>query len=188
MAIAINNGLNKKENCHYYNNTSLVELANGAKETFIQFEEKTKAIHELVSSLEKLKNDFIAFKNSTKKYNELIDEFNKIAQTISSISRQTNMLSLNAAIEAARAGEAGRGFAVVANEVKRLAENSGLETQKIRPYAQKIKEFIDQINLIFENATSNFEVNANRTTNVLHAFSEMQSAMEKLSEKTSSVN
>ena len=33
---------------------------------------------------------------------------------------------LNAAIEAARAGEAGRGFAVVSDEIRKLAEQSGL--------------------------------------------------------------
>lgn len=67
-----------------------------------------------------------------------------ILETITSISEQTNLLSLNASIEAARAGEHGRGFAVVADEVRALAEQSKTATVKIREIVEGIKLVVNQ--------------------------------------------
>lgn len=55
---------------------------------------------------------------------DTVEEISKISLLIEDISRQTNILSLNASIEAGRAGEAGKGFAIVANEIGDLSNQT----------------------------------------------------------------
>ncbi len=60
-----------------------------------------------------------------------------VTETITAISKKTNLLALNATIEAARAGQAGQGFAMVAADIKNLARRTAAATSQIN---QQIEE------------------------------------------------
>lgn len=70
--------------------------------------------------------------------NDAISKITDAVNLILGITKQTQLLSLNASIEAARAGEQGKGFAVVASEIKSLSEQSAEGAAAIQKIADDI--------------------------------------------------
>ncbi len=134
--------------------SSLYESIDAITESVSQTMERTMEISNVQEEITKAAEDTRGQTENTLKMSELV----------MTISKQTNLLSLNASIEAARAGEAGRGFSVVAEEVGKLAESSRDAASKIlealgsmEKAASHITDRIKSINDLIENQAANMK-------------------------------
>jgi iron only hydrogenase large subunit-like protein len=87
-------------------------------------------------------DDVTALIRTIAKESDALASAGKVIQTIAS---QTNLLAMNASIEAAHAGKFGAGFSVVAEEIRALAEGSGLQAKSIAGMLKNVKQSIDQV-------------------------------------------
>jgi methyl-accepting chemotaxis protein len=108
-------------------------FANKTSETLRQFVDSVVENSRLAMSLVEMTDRIIS----------QMSEVRGMLGEIEGISKQTNLLALNAAIEAARAGEAGRGFAVVADEVRDLSGRTNHFSQQIRGSLSKMQTTIE---------------------------------------------
>ncbi len=74
--------------------------------------------------------------------NEKAGNITNMVTTITKVSDQTNLLSLNASIEAEKAGEFGRGFTVVAREIRRLADQVAVATLDIDQMVREMQSAV----------------------------------------------
>lgn len=150
MAISIYNRCNVPENCIQFEKKKVEEesrkilaLSDHAKEKSEQiaafvandFDKLDLSITEVAQGNEQTAQETCQIQEAMEEVrefcNQMADSFNDISEllvaleqnnkNISKISKQTGLLSLNAAVEAARAGESGKGFSVVAAEMRELS-------------------------------------------------------------------
>lgn len=109
-----------------------------------------------------------------------VQQVSGITDSIFNISTQTNLLALNASIEAARAGDAGRGFAVVAEEIRKLAEETKVSTEKITAIINQLKAVTDETQSGITESVEAIEIQRQKVVEVTNSFSEVGQGMEVL--------
>lgn len=105
------------------------------------------------------------------------EKSNAVTSLIKGISRQTNLLGLNASIEAARAGQHGAGFNIVAQEVRKLSSETSSATENI-------ERSLSNINSNLMNLKVNMgQINSatNEQAVLIQDFSEVIEELSKLS-------
>lgn len=150
------------------NSASEVEKASGQGTSYMGvLIEKTGLTEEMTRSMvEKVD----ALKESTGSIVKILDVLN-------SLTKQTNILSLNASIEAARAGAAGKGFMVVADEIRKLADQSRQSIDVVGQITQKIQGEIDETVQVLSDAYPLFQEQIESVKEANQIFLSVQSQM-----------
>jgi len=137
---------------------NIVKIKNSSSELESSLQEASSNISEITNNAVRLSEKLNYIIENTKVTKKLISESNEAITLIESISKQSNLLGLNAAIESSRAGEHGRGFSVVAGEMRKLASNSSESSKKISTalaeMSNNMTALIDTINELGQIATN----------------------------------
>ncbi|MCM1037892.1 MAG: methyl-accepting chemotaxis protein [Roseburia sp.] len=112
----------------------------------------------------------------------------QIVESINSIARETNLLSLNASIEAARAGESGRGFAVVAEQIRQLADQSAQSAGQIQVIIDDIVKTTSDVVEIAKEAESTVEFQEKAVAQTTDSFLTMDKQIHTLLDSISTIS
>ncbi len=168
-----------------------------------------EAMKMTVESIEQITQTVTTSSDHIRMLEKHSQEIGGSANLIKEITDQTNLLALNAAIEAARAGEAGRGFAVVSDEIRKLAERTGVATSEITrmieviqgetqtaveaiqnavPQVEKGMELANEASEILEQINSQASDSLSKAKEVTNATYEQVQDMENLSKELDEIS
>lgn len=168
-------------------NMATLETSKNAKESIVMVEEGQKAIDVTVEKIKLNRKVTADVGNAIDELSKQMDKVGSIISVINDISKQTNLLSLNASIEAARTGEAGKGFAVVASEIGSLASETATAVREI---TQIIQDAIDKNAITANNneIAKNISIEQEKAIEIMkEAFDHIKLSVQDITGRTMNV-
>ena len=158
MAVAIFNGLNRRENCHHYvlhlvrqnHEKEIREAVNGIASAV---RSGSEALRSNLRDLQEIRNANTLTIEGIKELSKKINGIWDIVGIISTVADQTKIIAFNAELEAASSGEAGKNFHIVATEIRRLSDNIIDSIKEIKTVIGEIQTASDRLILDSEKAT-----------------------------------
>ncbi len=137
------NSLLQKEDTITSELSKAVELLS---ECNVKLDNNAQEVLEISERFAGLKNESANLKEGSSNILGLLDY-------ITSIARDTQLLSLNASIEAAKSDNSSKGFSVIAGEIKKLSESTKSSVDNIK---NTLEGFINSLDLVIEQIDRQF--------------------------------
>lgn len=115
-------------------------------------------------------------------------DISRITKSITNISNQTNILSLNAAIEAARAGAYGKGFAVIADEVRQLSDQTKESSVHISQIINELQAGMDEFQQYMLETKGNLEEQDQKVAETLSSFEAIDESIVEISKQIGQIH
>ena len=162
MAIAIFNGLNRRENCHHYvqaiaNEDHEKEIREAVNSITEAVRSGSEALSSNVHDLQEIRNMNTLTTEGIRDLNKKINGIWDIVGIINNVADQTKIIAFNAELEAASSGEAGKNFHIVATEIRRLSDTVIDSIKEIKTIIGEIQKASDSLILDSEKGSQQID-------------------------------
>lgn len=146
-------------------------------------EEGSKLVEESIKKMDQIRDTIQESSKKIKKSSESAQAITEVTGIIQNITKQIEILALNAAIQAASSGESGREFTVVAQAVQELALDSKEATNRILELVGDVQKDIGGAVDSMEKTTQEVVVGAKLTDQAGKALQEIKVLSEDVATK-----
>lgn len=150
------------------------KISENANTSLEKAESGSRVIEEYVNQLSLVTDIMNQMSATTEKLTTGTKQMNVILNSITEVSDQTSLLSINASIEAAHAGDAGRGFAVVAMEIGKLAEGTQTAAKQIAGIIKTVQADVKDMSEKMEIGLSQFSKSSEIADGTKESFTDIK--------------
>ncbi|RTE05610.1 methyl-accepting chemotaxis protein [Paenibacillus whitsoniae] len=160
----------------------------GAAGAQLEAGDGTASVERAVAQMQAIHRTMQALFVSVERLGLRVESISSANAMIAAISRQTNMLALNASIEAARAGAAGRGFAVVADEVRKLSLQTSAAAGEVAELISHILGETEEVRLATEAGSREVATGLTVVSAAGATFARIRGAMDGVAQQIAEVS